>query len=64
MSDYSNISVITYVYYGIAVPSQSTQNRVILIFFLRLAYAGFFVGVRRVCARLGADGYLRLSSMS
>ncbi len=41
MSDYSNISAITYVYYGIAVPSQSTQNRVILFYFCAWHTPGF-----------------------
>ena len=35
-------------------------NGVILIFFV-LGVRRVFVGVRWVCARLGADGYLRLS---
>ena len=33
-------------------------------FFLRLAYAGCVPGVHPVCARLGADGYLRFSLVS
>ena len=31
---------------------------------LRLAYAGCAPGVRPVCTRLGADGYLRFSLVS
>ena len=38
--------------------------RVILIFFLHLVYAGCAPAVCRVCARLGADGYLSFSLMS
>jgi len=46
-------------------PIEATPRiRVILIFFLRLAYAWCAPGVRPVCARLGADGYLHFSLVS